>query len=81
MGKKKSLSEKGKTFQASDQLARIGIRQRRITVLKLIRVPIGNGGNVILQGQISPILSPAERLDRHTQILLEIDRIGDVPTV
>ena len=44
-------------------------------------IPESDGCNVVLQRQITSTFPPAQRLNRHFQILLEANRIHDVPTV
>lgn len=44
-------------------------------------VPIGDGSNIILQRLVFPIGPPAKGLDGHTKVLVEKDRVHNVPAV
>src|SRR5437867_2565238 len=56
-------------------------RQLRELPVRLGLIPKGDRRNVILERQIAAPRLPAERLDRHLEILLEADGIGDVPSI
>ena len=53
----------------------------RILVLQIIGIPIGNGGNIVLQGEVAVAAAPAQSLHGDLQIGLKIDGIHDVPAV
>src|SRR5687767_2551274 len=59
----------------------IPIRQCRKWCGGQCLIPVSDGCDVILQGQITPAAAPAESLDSNAQILLEANRIGDVPAI
>ena len=49
--------------------------------VRLGLIPVGHRGDVVLQRQVRPVVLPTQRLDRHLHVLLEADRVGDVPAI
>src|SRR5262245_31997908 len=60
---------------------RITIRQRREWGGGQRLIPERDTGEVILQGKITLVAAPAEGLDGDAKILVEADRVGDMPAV
>ena len=65
----------------SDDFQRVLVRKRWELCGGKRLVPVGDGGDVVLKGKVAPALAPAERLNRHAQPAVEVDRIRDVPPV
>ena len=59
----------------------ISIRQRRERTGGQGLVPIGDGGQVVLQREVAAAAAPAEGLDGDLEVALKADRVGDVPAV
>lgn len=56
-------------------------RERRERRGRKRLIPVGDRGNVVFERQIAAAVAPAECLNRHAQIALKADRVGDVPAV
>jgi len=44
-------------------------------------VPVRTGRRVVLQWQLTTAIAPAQRLYGDSEVLLEVGRVEDVPTV
>ena len=49
--------------------------------MRLGLVPERRGGDIILEREVAAARAPAESLDHDLQVLLEADRVHDVPAV
>ena len=47
----------------------------------LLLIPVGHGGNPILQGQIATIGMPAQILNRHFEVPFEANGVRDMPAI
>lgn len=44
-------------------------------------IPVGDRGDVVLEGQVATATAPAQCLNGHLQIFAEADGVGDVPAI
>src|SRR5579863_765208 len=68
--------------RGSDDLAIVPIRKSGKRRRRQRLIPIGDRSDIVLQRQVTAVLllgAPAERLDSHADVLLEADRVHDVP--
>ena len=49
--------------------------------MRQLLIPIGDGGDVVLQRQVAAAGLPAQALDGHFEVVVEADRIGNVPAI
>lgn len=68
-------------FTLINQLKVVLVGEGRILVIQMVGIPICHGGDVLLQGQVSAVASPAQSLDRYLQVFLKVHGVGDVPAV
>lgn len=61
-------------------LTEVAIANRRERCVQLELIPVRDGSNVVLTPEIATLFS-ADLLPFHTQIVLEINRIGNVPAI
>src|SRR6187397_726422 len=66
---------------ALDNFERLARRQSAKRRVRLGLIPEGHRRDVVLQREVRTVGAPAERLDRHAQVVLEPDRIHEVPAV
>src|SRR5690349_15692584 len=59
----------------------IPIRQRWERRGRQCLIPVHHRRDVVLKRQVAAAAAPAERLNGHTQILLEADRIHNMPAI
>src|SRR3972149_5501103 len=65
----------------SSHLQIILIRQLWKRSMRLGLIPVRHRGNVVLKREIPSARSPAKGLDRDLQVLLEPNRVHDMPTI
>src|ERR1022692_2939888 len=65
----------------SVQLQLVSAGQTGKLFVRFRLIPKRDGGDVVLQLQVASAGLPAERLNRHLQILLEANRVRDVPAI
>ena len=49
--------------------------------MRLGLIPEGNGRNIVLKRQVLSIMLPSQILHRHAQVMIEANRVRDVPAV
>ena len=64
-----------------NNLQAVLVRQFRELGVRLGLIPVGDRGDIVLERQIPSSRAPAQGLDRYFQVLLEPDRVHDVPAV
>ena len=60
----------------SDNFQSVAITEARERGVWFALVPVGHRGDIVLERQVAPALAPAQRLDRHAQIVLEADGVA-----